>query len=142
MVKNTYTIERGVVRVNKVFDGVEENEEGENNITSDGILVAGAKRVSFMVEGFDLDGGKEATLKIRTSIDGGDTYRLHKYLIDTSSPTNGIDYTSEIEAHEGNKRKLGYLAPETLGAVTHLTARLEIEEVGSGSFDVVVTVQN
>lgn len=136
---NTYTHEAGVVRHQKVLDGVFDNDDGEDFAASRDYFVAGASKIAVQLEARDITATTTATLKIRTSIDGGETWRLHRYVIDTSSPTNGLDYTDSIDI-SSDGRKVVYLAPETVGPITHLKARLDITGADeTANFDVIVT---
>jgi hypothetical protein len=133
---STYTPERGVVRHQKILDAVSNNDEGESFAMSRDYYIAGASKIAVQLEGRDIT-TTTATLRIRTSIDGGETWRLHKYIIDTTGPTNGMDYTDSILI-DADGRIVGFLAPETVGPITHLKAELEITGAdGTANFDVI-----
>jgi len=135
-----YTITSGVVYRHTVLEGVEEHDEGKDFAESEKQLIAGARAVAVQLEGHDLQ-NREATLKIRTSLDGGETWRLHRLLIETGPTSNGLDYIEE-KTLSSSGRNLTYLAPETLGALTHIKARLEITDTDNpeGYFNVKVTI--
>lgn len=128
----TYT--PGVVYYPTVIDGV------TVTTTSAAQVAAGAKAI-----GIDFFSANETvgetptmdragTLTIEVSMDGGTTWRAYNMLIQNAADTNAESLTrvASKQIDGAVENHLYFMAPETLGGITHVRAKLTRNTEGTG----------
>ncbi|MFW5902982.1 MAG: hypothetical protein ACOCTT_03780 [archaeon] len=127
-----YTITKGVVYRNNLFDAV--SDTGVN--TSDSCLVAGARAVSVEFTAENVSSGN-GVFSIEVSMDGGDSWTSYNMLVENTTNTNSEDITRVDEVTlDSNDSEMLFMDKSTLGGLTHVRVKVDVTTDGDYSADI------
>lgn len=126
-----YTTTEGVVYTNTLLNEVTEHDSGKDFAFSRGHLIAGAKAVVLEFTGDETGEAGEGQVTIQVSIDGEDSWRDYKMLIENKADSETQQLTRvESFTVSDDGSYLFFMSPETLGGLTHIRAKLQITSAG------------
>ena len=128
-----YTTNQGIVHQRALLDNVSEHDSGKDYAYSNVQQIAGAKAVSFQFSGKGMTSGS-GEISIQVTMDGGDTWHQYGMLIEHTPNSDSESLTRVVsKTISDDMSYLFFMSPETLGGITHIRARVEIDTDGEYS---------
>ncbi len=137
MAKKNYTISPGVVQLFELDTAITATN------TPKALVVAGAKAIGLMLTAAGIT-TRTGVLVITVSLDGGTTYVTYNMLLDNTANTNGEELTRVASKSRGaTGTDILWFSKETLGAITHLKAKITVNDSGTpaGNFTLTAVIE-